>query len=322
MAIFHNISNSINPANGHARFEYIYSDPDEIESEFVTKLTDLETGLCIFRTKGVVTDGFRYWIGLESFFTKKLSNLKIEFIGKFYQQYFLKYDNEPSNFILDGKKFFPHTNGDPAFQTFLEVEVYQHYDYFGIGVEQGDVVVDIGANYGFFSLHAIKKGAAKVLSFEPFPETFDSLLINVANHDSITPIRQAISNYEGLGKIISGNISGSNFLMQSSENVKDADKLLENNPDVFEISTTTLDNVIKEHDLKKIDFLKVDCEGSERDIFKNLSKEIFEMLDKIVIEYHSDSGKNILIDILEQNNFSLNFSGDVDCGLIHCKKKK
>jgi hypothetical protein len=46
------------------------------------------------------------------------------------------------------------------------------------------------------------------------------------------------------------------------------------------------------------------------------------MLDKIVIEYHSDSGKKILIDILEENNFSLLFSGDVDCGLIHCKKKK
>jgi FkbM family methyltransferase len=101
-----------------------------------------------------------------------------------------------------------------------------------------------------------------------------------------------------LGKIIYGNISGSNFLIQSSENVKGSDKLLENNPDVFEILTTTLEKVIEEHDLKKIDFLKVDCEGSEIDIFKNLSKEIFEILDKIVIEYHSDSGKKILIDIL------------------------
>lgn len=321
MAIFHSIINSINPTNGHAFFEYIYSDSEEIESEFVIKLTDLETGLCIFRTKAVVTNGIKYWIGLESFFTEKLSNLKIEFIGKFYQQYFLKFDNEPSNFILDRKKFYPHTNGDPAFQTFLEVEVYQHYDYFNIGVEQGDVVVDIGANYGFFSLHALKKGATKVLSFEPFKETFDSLLINVANHDSIIPIRKAISNSEGFGKIVSGNISGSNFLMQSSENVKNADKILENNPDVFEIHTTTLDNVIREHGLEKIDFLKVDNEGSEIDIFKNLSKEIFLMLDKIVIEYHSDLGKKILIDILQKNNFSLHFSGDVECGLIHCRKK-
>jgi FkbM family methyltransferase len=63
--------------------------------------------------------------------------------------------------------------------------------------------------------------------------------------------------------------------VQSSENVKGSEKILENNPDVFEITTITLDNVIKEYDLKKIDFLKVDCEGSEIDIFKNLSKEIF-----------------------------------------------
>ena len=321
MAIFHSIRNSVNP-NGHAHFEYTYSDPVDLQSEFVIKLTDLETRLCIYRYKCIANDGIGSWIGLEPWFTGKLSNIKIEFIGKFYQQYFLKFDNEPINFILDGKKFFPHTNGDPAFQTFLEVEEYQHYDFFGIGVEEGDIVVDIGANYGFFSLHAIKKGAAKVLSFEPFPETFNSLSINVANHNSITPIRQAISNSEGFGKIVSNNVSGSNFLVQSSENVKGSEKILENNPDVFEITTITLDNVIKEYDLKKIDFLKVDCEGSEIDIFKNLSKEIFEILDKIVIEYHSDSGKKILIDILEENNFSLLFSGDVDCGLIHCKKKK
>jgi len=54
-----------------------------------------------------------------------------------------------------------------------EIWAYRKYDYFGYRVNAGDVVVDIGANIGTFSLYAAKIcGASLVLSFEPFSENY------------------------------------------------------------------------------------------------------------------------------------------------------
>ena len=36
-----------------------------------------------------------------------------------------------------------------------------------VDVEDGDVVIDVGFNYGIFSLGALKKGASKIYAFEP-----------------------------------------------------------------------------------------------------------------------------------------------------------
>ena len=45
---------------------------------------------------------------------------------------------------------------------------------------------------------------------------------------------------------------------------------------------------IKDNNFKKINFLKIDCEGGEFDIFKNISKDFLrDNVDKIVCEVHA-----------------------------------
>ena len=39
----------------------------------------------------------------------------------------------------------------------------------------GDVVLDIGANKGFFTLNALQKGASKVYSVEPVKHSYEQI---------------------------------------------------------------------------------------------------------------------------------------------------
>ena len=52
------------------------------------------------------------------------------------------------------------------------------------------------------------------------------------------------------------------------------------------VKSTTLSDIFKINNLKKINYLKIDAEGSEYDILLNTPAEIIRKVDKIVLEYH------------------------------------
>jgi FkbM family methyltransferase len=67
--------------------------------------------------------------------------------------------------------------------------------------ERSRTFVDVGANYGFYSLlGALWNSSLRVLAFEPVPEIYDGLKRNITlNHvnDRVTPVCQALSNTSG-----------------------------------------------------------------------------------------------------------------------------
>jgi FkbM family methyltransferase len=65
--------------------------------------------------------------------------------------------------------------------TLHEICEDQLYFQSGISVSPGDVILDVGANIGVFSLCAAKQGA-RVYAFEPIPSTFAVLELNVRLH--------------------------------------------------------------------------------------------------------------------------------------------
>ena len=81
-----------------------------------------------------------------------------------------------------------------------EIWAFRKYDYFGHRVQAGDVVVDIGANIGTFSVYAAKIcGASRVLSFEPFPDNYNILCKNVEQNQlrNVTCVNQAVARNRG-----------------------------------------------------------------------------------------------------------------------------
>ena len=61
-----------------------------------------------------------------------------------------------------------------------QIELYLRH---GISINQGDCVLDVGANIGLFALEAARRGA-QVHAFEPMPATFAALEANANNFNA------------------------------------------------------------------------------------------------------------------------------------------
>ena len=116
------------------------------------------------------------------------------------------------------------------------------------------VVVDIGANVGIYTLHALKAGA-EVYAFEPTPETFNILLHNVAlNGFEYSPkvhlYNSAVSDREEMTEFaVVSNSCGHNSMFRENKDDK-----------IIRVPTVRLDDTL---DGIKIDCFKVDVEGAE-----------------------------------------------------------
>jgi FkbM family methyltransferase len=197
----------------------------------------------------------------------------------------------------------------------IEHHIYRNYEEI-IDVNENDVVIDIGFNYGVFSLGAIKKGASKIYGFEPNKNVF-----NVISNSPITE-KVNLFNYAVLDedKILNFN-EGENTLGSSVTCKVDDYK------NTYEVIGINFYKFVKDHNINNIDFLKVDCEGTEYEIFNNIPDEFFKTIKKIHVEFHENDGKRVyeLIEKLERNGFEWflepNITLDSDVGVIYAKQK-
>ena len=133
------------------------------------------------------------------------------------------------------------------------------YEMWDCVINDGDIVVDIGANVGFFTHHAAQK-AHTVYSIDGSPEAYSCLVENCKD----------LQNVVTLNASILAETQEQSYLWTFKGN-----KL-----------RLSLEEFMKIYDLEKIDFMKCDIEGGEWDFFMNLNENILSKIDKIAIETH------------------------------------
>jgi FkbM family methyltransferase len=204
-------------------------------------------------------------------------------------------------------------DGTIIFENFI----YNVYNPEGFELKKGDVVVDVGAHIGTFSIFASKL-ASKVYSFEPIGENFSLLQENIEMNkaDNVYPFKMAVSKQNGETELF---INDKNNAAHSSYMHKESKKVI--------VKTISFEDFVKSNNVSKIDFLKMDCEGAEYDIFFNCPKNILSMIGKISMECHNIDSKNnslALKDFLQNNGFEVNIrSADSDIvSYLFAKNKK
>ena len=135
---------------------------------------------------------------------------------------------------------------------------------FGMLIKPGDVVVDAGASFGWYStLFARWVGSAgSVHAFEPVPKLAelaqDTLRLNGV--EAMTSL-----NVEGLGS------ESGEFIVYTFAGLPlghaSASDLGRSDAQAHQCRLTTLDTYVRKAGLDRLDFLKVDVEGGERDVF-------------------------------------------------------
>lgn len=193
-------------------------------------------------------------------------------IGEFYPVRVVK------EFILSHlKSTFAEVNGHKMFldsKDSLCLSIYGIWEAFETElvkkeIKKGDIVLDIGANIGYYTLIFAKlvSEEGKVYAFEPDPNNFALLKKNVEinGYKNVVLVQKAVSNK-------TGNLR----LYLSKDNL--ADHRIYNSHDerrFVEIEAVRLDDFFKNYN-GKIDFIKMDIEGSEGGAIQGM----FELLEK------------------------------------------
>ena len=123
-------------------------------------------------------------------------------------------------------------------------------------IKKGDVVVDIGANIGYFTLifARLVGDSGKVYAFEPDPTNFELLKKNVEinGYKNVVLVQKAVSNYDGVLKLY---LSDKNPQDHRIYDWNDGRKFVE-------ARAVRLDEYLKNY-IGKIDFIKIDTQGAE-----------------------------------------------------------
>jgi FkbM family methyltransferase len=161
-------------------------------------------------------------------------------------------------------------------------------------VKPGDVVFDAGANCGSFTHSILGKNPKHVYCIEPSNTLIHSLKKNVG-HGPVTFINKAISDTEENSKVIA---ESGVYIYENDGN---------------EYPTTTFKKIIQENNIKRIDFLKFDCEGGEYSIFTEENYEfIVNHVKHCAGEWHVNDHKNAIEKFIEFRDSYL-----TKCSLLH-----
>lgn len=139
-------------------------------------------------------------------------------------------------------------------------------------LKEGDIVFDLGGYHGLYSILASKKigDLGKVYCFEPDPNNFEICKRNIENNNlkNIILINKAVSDH-----------SGSNLFFKRGHGSRIVDSSFKSNTkgSMCKIESTSLSDFIREEDLKRIDFIKADIEGSEVELIKDYLEKILPL---------------------------------------------
>jgi FkbM family methyltransferase len=170
------------------------------------------------------------------------------------------------------------------------------------------VIVDIGANAGFFDILLLSKiKSAKILAFEPLASNTNFVDKVIAENAFM---KQYISLYQAA---VTGIEKESiDLYMEDTDDNQVVASVFEGfNKDNLKKTTVpcfSLTRIVKDNRLTKIDLLKMDCEGSEYDIIYNTAPEIVQLATHIAIEVHDVDDKTYNFASLKKYLESLSYS--------------
>jgi len=153
----------------------------------------------------------------------------------------------------------------------------------------GDVVIDVGAHIGSYTIRCAKMVGEKgiVIAFEPDPENFKMLLLNIKINDlkNVMPFPYAVSRDDGIVELHRSRFLALHSIVRMPQEYIGS----------INVKAITLDTMVKMLNIKRIDWIKIDVEGGEIGVLEG-STNTLKASKKIIIEVDkNDLGKVLKI---------------------------
>ena len=196
--------------------------------------------------------------------------------------------NKEEKIVVNGYEMYVNPNDKGISEELAMFKIHEPLNtkFLSEQLQEGMICLDIGANLGYFTfLESLKIGkTGRVISVEPAPSTFELFEKNIKlqKHQNISSYNFAFSDKE----------STVDFFISNSSNwsriIAEKDTYHGDKGDIIKIKCRTIDNFIKELELKKLDLIRVDLEGYEFEIFEGAQKTLSELKPMLQIEVHRD----------------------------------
>jgi FkbM family methyltransferase len=190
--------------------------------------------------------------------------------------------------------------------------------------KQGDIVVDIGAHMGRYTIISSKRVGTngKVVAIEAHPGNFEMLNRNIKLNQltNVIPLNYAVYSKETKIKLyVPGEESGYtvyNTIM--SNRTGNEDKFVE-------VNANTLDYLLQLNQIREeeVNWIKIDVEGAEFEVLKGATNVLSKSKDiALLIEIHGPDNYIPVVEFLNLYNFKIEFEKNHESGDKHIILRK
>ena len=163
------------------------------------------------------------------------------------------------------------------FHVFQQIFVFEQYNARRLkGLDEVSTIIDLGSNIGLSPLYfKMNYPNARVIAVEPEKKNFNILVKNVAGLSDVYCLNNAIWNKPANLGIYDIGLGEYGFVMgEESKN------------ETGNVKAITMDEIIEKFQVKTIDILKIDIEGSEKELFSGNYESWLPKVRSIIIELH------------------------------------
>ncbi|MFD2515652.1 FkbM family methyltransferase [Pontibacter locisalis] len=199
---------------------------------------------------------------------------------------------------LEHKVFLRNNHSD--FQVFSQIFIDKEYQT-DSSIEP-NIIIDCGANIGLATLFFMRYFPySHYIVIEPEMGNFNMLTQNLSKYPNVTLINKAVWNKKGHIVIKDNGWGNAGFTVQETRS-----------SEVDSIETISINDIIKDYNLKQIDILKLDIEGSEEQIFLETYDQWQSKVDLIFVEIHENLKPGLINKIIKitSDNFYVSTSGE------------
>ena len=163
-------------------------------------------------------------------------------------------------------------------------------------LKKGMICFDIGANIGYYTLLESKiiGDSGKVIAIEPSPLNFQQLKKNVIdqNATNVELYQMAGGDHNGVIKFLLDPHSNLSRIITNDHIIKPSDNIVD-------VPIKKIDSFLQEKQLNQLDFIRMDVEGYESNIYEGMRNSIKKFRPMIQMEIHTcllgkEKTKNLL----------------------------
>jgi FkbM family methyltransferase len=202
------------------------------------------------------------------------------------------------------KKFETYKYEEVKYNEYCDFNDFNMYSSFNIDVNNIRNFVDIGSCYGFASMPFLRKNI-KTYMIDADESNIRLLEENFKNNSNINILYKAISNIDGnVDFYLEGGCSVVSSLYQTNALGSETNRVKVTVPSIT--PNTLIEKYIEE---PYIDFMKIDVEGAEYDLFESITDENLNKISRLIIEYHNNNNEQVLgvLKKLTKNDFYFEF---------------